>query len=114
MIPVSVALIGTGLDRWTVAFVGWFGPRGLASVVFGLIAADTLAPADGRVILAAVTLTVGLSVLLHGVTASPLASRYARVAAGLHPERREHVSVGDIATRSHRIRRSVTRERNTP
>ena len=42
MIPVGIALTGTGLDRATVAFVGWFGPRGLASVVFGLLAADAL------------------------------------------------------------------------
>ena len=44
MIPVGIALAGSGLDRATVAFVGWFGPRGLASVVFGLIAVDALAP----------------------------------------------------------------------
>ena len=44
MIPVGIALAGSGLDRATVAFVGWFGPRGLASVVFGLLAVDALAP----------------------------------------------------------------------
>jgi sodium/hydrogen antiporter len=100
MVPVALALAGTGLDRATVAFVGWFGPRGLASVVFGLIAVDTLAPADAKVALAAVTVTVALSVLLHGVTASPLAAGYGRVAGRLHPERPEHVSAGPIATRS--------------
>ena len=100
MVPVAVALAGSGLDRATVAFVGWFGPRGLASVVFGLIAVDTLAPADAKVVLAAVTVTVALSVLLHGVTASPFAARYGAVAARLHPERPEHVSAGPIGTRS--------------
>ena len=98
--PVALALAGSGLDRATVAFVGWFGPRGLASVVFGLIAVDSLAPADAKVVLAAVTVTVALSVLLHGVTASPLAARYGAVAARLHPERPEHVSAGPIGTRS--------------
>ncbi len=100
MVAVAVALAGTGLDRATVAFIGWFGPRGLASVVFGLIAVDTLAPADAKVVLAAMTVTVALSVLLHGVTASPLAARYGRVAARLHPERPEHASAAPIGTRS--------------
>ena len=76
MIPVALALAGSGLNRAGVAFVGWFGPRGLASVVFGLIAVDALAPEQSKVVLAAVTVTVALSVLLHGVTASPFAARY--------------------------------------
>ncbi|HEY6426486.1 MAG TPA: cation:proton antiporter [Acidimicrobiales bacterium] len=100
MVPVALSLVGTGLDRATVAFVGWFGPRGLASVVFGLIAVDTLDPADGRTVLATVTVTVALSVLLHGVTASPLASRYGARAHQLHPDRPEHRPGGHpIATR---------------
>ena len=57
VIPVGLALAGCGLDRATVAFVGWFGPRGLASVVFGLIAVDALAPEQSKVVLAAVTVT---------------------------------------------------------
>ena len=100
MVPVALSLVGAGLDRSTVAFVGWFGPRGLASVVFGLITVDTLAPAEAKVVLAAVTVTVALSVLLHGVTASPLAARYGRVAARLHLEGPEHVSARPITTRS--------------
>jgi len=100
MVPVALSLVGAGLDRSTVAFVGWFGPRGLASVVFGLIAVDTLDPTEAKVVLAAVTVTVALSVLLHGVTASPLAARYGRVAARLHLERPEHRSAGPITTRS--------------
>jgi NhaP-type Na+/H+ or K+/H+ antiporter len=100
MVPVALSLAGAGLNWATVAFVGWFGPRGLASVVFGLIAVDTLAPTEARVVLAAVTVTVALSVLLHGVSASPLATRYGRVAARLHLEGPEHVSAGPITTRS--------------
>ncbi len=100
MVPVAIALAGTGLDRATVAFVGWFGPRGLASVVFGLIAVDALAPSQAKVVLAAVTLTVALSVLLHGVSASPLAARYGAHAAGLRPEGPEHTDAVPIATRS--------------
>ena len=107
MAPVALSLGGMGLDRATVAFVGWFGPRGLASVVFGLLAVDSLAPADARVVLAAVTVTVALSVLLHGITASPLAARYGKVAARLHPEQPEHVCAPPVATRS--LRRSLRR-----
>jgi sodium/hydrogen antiporter len=76
MVPVGLALAGTGMDRATVAFVGWFGPRGLASVVFGLIAVDALTPEASKAVLGAVTVTVAASVLLHGISASPLAARY--------------------------------------
>jgi NhaP-type Na+/H+ or K+/H+ antiporter len=107
MVPVAIALAGTGLDRATVAFVGWFGPRGLASVVFGLIAVDSLAPAESKVVLAAVTLTVALSVLLHGVTASPLAARYGAYAAKLRPEGPQHTDAAPIPTRTKRYGRPL-------
>jgi sodium/hydrogen antiporter len=104
MVPVAVALAGTGLDRATVAFVGWFGPRGLASVVFGLLAVDALEPSQSKAVLAAVTLTVALSVLLHGISAPPLAARYgayasARLVAG-HPAHGRAGGGVPIATRS--------------
>ena len=100
MVPVSIALAGTGMDRATTAFIGWFGPRGLASVVFGLIAVDSLAPSESKVVLAAVTLTVALSVLLHGVSASPLAARYGAYATRLAPGRPEHTEAVPISTRA--------------
>jgi NhaP-type Na+/H+ or K+/H+ antiporter len=100
MVPVAIALAGTGLDRATVAFVGWFGPRGLASVVFVLIAVDGLEPVVGDRVLAAVTLTVLLSVLAHGITSSPLAARYGRYAARLHSTKPEHGETADLRTRS--------------
>ena len=104
MVPVAVALVGTGLDRATIAFVGWFGPRGLASVVFALLAVDALEPSQSKEVLAAVTLTVALSVLLHGVSASPLAARYgayaaARLEAG-HPAHGRASGAARLATRS--------------
>lgn len=76
MVPVAIALMGSGLDRATVGVVGWFGPRGLASVVFTLIAVDSLGEADGQRVLSAVGITVALSVLAHGVSASPVAAWY--------------------------------------
>jgi len=105
MAPVAVALAGSGLDRATVAFIGWFGPRGLASVVFGLIAYDTLAPTEARTVLAVVTVTVALSIVAHGASASPLAGRYARHADGLHRARPEHAATPSLPTRALRSRR---------
>jgi NhaP-type Na+/H+ or K+/H+ antiporter len=78
MLPVALALLGSGLDRRSVIFVGWFGPRGLASVVFALIATEDLQDVPGPVhdVVAAIGLTVLLSVLLHGLTAQPLVTWY--------------------------------------
>jgi sodium/hydrogen antiporter len=98
MVPVGVALLGSGLDKTTVAFIGWFGPRGLASVVFGLIAVDSLAPSEAGLVLGAVTVTVTLSVLLHGVSASPLAERYGHVARRLPPGA-AHLTAAPMPTR---------------
>ncbi len=76
IIPVALALLGSGLDRFTVGFVGWFGPRGLASVVFGLIAYDSLDPTNAGRVLSVVTVTIAVSVVAHGLSASPLATRF--------------------------------------
>jgi len=76
MLPVALALVGSGLSRATVAFVGWFGPRGLASVVFGLLALETLGARDARPVTTVIAFTVLLSVIAHGLTAEPLARRY--------------------------------------
>ena len=100
MVPVALSLARSGLDRSTVAFVGWFGPRGLASVVFALIAVDSLEASEGNRVLAVVTLTILLSVVAHGLTASPLAARYGAHAARMHPQRPEHVPVDQLRTRS--------------
>ena len=75
---VAVSLIGVGFDRATVWFLAWFGPRGLASVVFCLIAYDELIPADARFVLTATVTVVLASVLAHGISAGPLAERYGR------------------------------------
>ena len=98
MAPVALALAGSGCDRSTVAFIGWFGPRGLASVVFGLIATDSLASSDARLVLGAVTVTVTMSIVLHGVSASPLAKRYGQTAGRLPPGP-EHRLVAPVTTR---------------
>ncbi|MGH2636892.1 MAG: cation:proton antiporter [Actinomycetota bacterium] len=75
MVPVAASLVGTGLSRSTLAFAGWFGPRGLASIVFGLFVAEEALPNE-PVILEAVFVTVALSVVVHGATAVWGARRY--------------------------------------
>ncbi len=81
MAPVAVSLIGSGLGRATIGLVGWFGPRGLASVVFALLAIEELAGSAARQAVAVITITVLISVVAHGATADPLATRYARLLA---------------------------------
>ena len=98
MLPVAVAMIGTGARWRTVAFLGWFGPRGLASIVFAVIVAQEAHLPGTNTILITTFLTIGLSVLAHGITAAPLARRYARWYE-LHPRRgelqMEHVHAPD-------------------
>ena len=85
MVPVALSLLGTRTEWRSVVFLGWFGPRGLASVVFALIALEDLAGVPGPVgdVVAAIGLTVLLSVVAHGVTSRPLVAWYV---AGRRPE----------------------------
>ena len=77
IVPVFLSLTGTGMGSDDKLFLGWFGPRGLASIVFAVMVAHHDLP--GReTISVTVALTVLLSVVAHGITASPLATAYAR------------------------------------
>jgi sodium/hydrogen antiporter len=80
MVPVALALLGTHLRPDTVAVMGWFGPRGLASVVFTLLAYDQLEHANRSVetLLSVAGWTIAASVLAHGLSAQPIAVWYAR------------------------------------
>jgi NhaP-type Na+/H+ or K+/H+ antiporter len=79
MVPVALSLVRTGLRRDTVAFVGWFGPRGLASVVFTLLVYEGLdGSADAMNLGRIATWTILLSVVAHGLTSGPLAAAYVR------------------------------------
>jgi NhaP-type Na+/H+ or K+/H+ antiporter len=92
MVPVALALLGTGLRPASVAFVGWFGPRGLASILFVLLVVEEGRLDSGPFLVAVVVLTVLLSTVLHGVTAFPLARRYGAFAsahAAARAERRD-------------------------
>ncbi|HTP15697.1 MAG TPA: cation:proton antiporter [Streptosporangiaceae bacterium] len=76
MAPVAIALAGTRLGRAATAFVGWFGPRGLASVVFALLALEELGERVAGRAVAVIAFTVLVSVIAHGATADPLARRF--------------------------------------
>jgi NhaP-type Na+/H+ or K+/H+ antiporter len=72
MLPVALSLIGSGLDKGTIAFMGWFGPRGLASIVLGLVYLEHEKHLPGEhVTRLAVMATVMLSIFAHGLSAQP-------------------------------------------
>jgi NhaP-type Na+/H+ or K+/H+ antiporter len=89
MAPVALALAGSGLRPASVAFMGWFGPRGMASVVFVLVVViqlEDVAPGIAELIGETGTWTILFSVLLHGLTAGPLGRAYGRRSAGFPAE----------------------------
>ena len=77
MLPVAAAMVGTGARRPTVAFLGWFGPRGLASIVFAVLLVEEGGFRTSHLLVTTIVITVGLSIVAHGLTAAPLADRYA-------------------------------------
>lgn len=77
MVPVAISLLGKGLAWPTVAYLGWFGPRGLASILFGLALVEDVTLANEELILDVVSWTVAASIVLHGLSAGPAAERYA-------------------------------------
>jgi NhaP-type Na+/H+ or K+/H+ antiporter len=99
--PVALALSGTGLSRASIAFVGWFGPRGLASIILVLVVVDEepgLPALD--LVIAATAVTVLASVFLHGITARPLTRAYSRAIEHLPPDAIEHSPTDEIKHRS--------------
>jgi sodium/hydrogen antiporter len=100
MLPVAASLVGTRLRGVTMLFVGWFGPRGLASIVLGLIVVAEAPLLAGREeIKLVVALTVLFSVLLHGVTAAPLSAAYAHRVEGMAADAPEKKGAVEVATR---------------
>jgi len=77
MLPVEASLVGTRLRSDTRLFVGWFGPRGVASIVFAPVLLEEYAVPARQEIFAVAMMTVVLSVFMHGMTAYPLAKWYA-------------------------------------
>jgi NhaP-type Na+/H+ or K+/H+ antiporter len=92
MFPVAIALAGTRLRPESVLFLGWFGPRGLSSIVLGLIYLKQKAHLPGEeLIMLAVVATVLLSIFVHGISAAPLAGWYARRVEGMDPSSLERL-----------------------
>ncbi len=76
MVPVALSMIGLRLRLPTLGFLGWFGPRGLASLLFALLVLEDLEVAQAASIQSVVTITVLASILLHGLSASTLSAMY--------------------------------------
>jgi len=77
MLPVFVSLTGSGIDTEGKLFIGWFGPRGLASIVFAVIVIESKLPDSGPLTMT-VACTIILSIIAHGITANPWAKAYAK------------------------------------
>ena len=106
MVPVALGMAGSDARLPTIGFLGWFGPRGLASIVFAVIVVEESNLPHVETILAATYVTIGLSVLLHGLTAAPLSARYARWFAS-HPK---EASMESVPAPEHRLRAGWHRE----
>ncbi len=89
MVPVALALLGTGLRPRSVLFLGWCGPRGLASVLFAILIVEEANLPHGEEIFRVAILTVLMSIFAHGMTAAPLSRAFARAEHGPH----EHLPV---------------------
>jgi NhaP-type Na+/H+ or K+/H+ antiporter len=102
MLPVAISLLGTGMRQVTVGFLGWFGPRGLASIVFVLILVEETELPERWLMVTVVTWTVALSVYAHGLSAWPGANRNADWYAA---HRRDHASMPEsVPTTEQRVR----------
>ncbi len=101
IVPVALALMGTGVSHQTCGFVGWFGPRGIASVVFVLLVLEHPGIPGGHLIFSVAVMTVLLSVFAHGASAYPGASWYAkRMGSGEDAEdRAENQTVSEMPVR---------------
>ncbi len=101
MIPVALAMFKTGLRRDTVALMGWFGPRGLASVVFTLLALEHFQTANrpADLLIATATWTILLSVVLHGLSAMPLSVWYGRRLEAAKPPPVELADMSELQQR---------------
>jgi NhaP-type Na+/H+ or K+/H+ antiporter len=110
MLPVAVAMIGTRARPPTLAYLGWFGPRGLASIVFAVIIVEDAELPHAEPILLAAFFAIGLSVFAHGISAQPLTDRYTRwYEAHPHPPTMESVPAAEHRSRWHGARTSRPR-----
>ncbi len=105
LVPVAISLVGSGVRAPTVAFLGWFGPRGLASILFALFVLEEAEVAAADRILTVTIVTVALSRVAHGRTAAPAARRYGEMARRMG-RCAENEPVSEMPTRSGMVRSS--------
>ncbi|TFH65052.1 MAG: sodium:proton antiporter, partial [Gemmatimonadales bacterium] len=98
MLPVALSLTGARLSWRTHLFLGWFGPRGLASILFALLILEQAEIPHREELLVVTIITVALSALAHGATAAPMANRYAAIVAS-RGECPEAMPVSEMPTR---------------
>lgn len=113
MVPVGLALLGTGLNWRSVLFLSWFGPRGLASILFALFVLEQVTMGLGHLILSITVLTVALSIFAHGLSAAPWARRYGDFIAA-KKSREEMKPVADMPLRGRLQDAAPTRPPPTP
>ena len=107
MLPIALSLVGAGVRPPTIAFLGWFGPRGLASILFALFVLEDAEIAAAERILAVTIVTVAFSILAHGVTAAPAARWFGALARRMG-ESEENKPVSEMPTRTGTVRTSET------
>ena len=106
MVPVALAFAGTHARPQTLAFTGWFGPRGLASIVFTVIVLEEAKLPHASAMTVVVVSTILLSVFAHGLTARPLVNRYAAWYRAHPPDRRPEMEA--VHAEPQRWRSAVT------
>jgi NhaP-type Na+/H+ or K+/H+ antiporter len=76
IVPVFICLIGSGLSNYSKFFIAWFGPRGIASILYLLIALEQIGSTGHEYILSIIVLTVLLSIFAHGITAVSMSNHF--------------------------------------
>jgi NhaP-type Na+/H+ or K+/H+ antiporter len=102
MVPVAISMIGAGLRLPTALYMGWFGPRGIASLVFAALVIEETETAQAETMVTIVVLVVALSVVLHGMTAHAGSNTYAdwyEAQEDEHDEMMESEDVADVQPR---------------
>jgi NhaP-type Na+/H+ or K+/H+ antiporter len=102
MLPVAISMIGTKLQPITVLFMGWFGPRGIASILYVLTVLETEEIVGSEMIFGVAVTTIFFSVMAHGISAGPLAERYSAAISDLIQKgsaRAEAIQVPEVPTR---------------
>jgi len=105
IVPVAIAMIGTGLKAPSLLYMGWFGPRGLATIVYAALVVTSSELSGISTITTVAVVTVGVSVFVHGMTAFPGSQRYADWYAA-----RDHDDLAEAKPVHHTLRDRLQRE----